>query len=128
MQVQFRHQALSTHPASRKPVLMAYWEHQVRVEVSKLSSANLNFIKMWLACEVCLSLAIVINVRRLLGYEGVDRLSGHRWCGLQNACDASNFLTMLKKAVSQTDLALASLLKASRWTIHFLDIRSELLP
>lgn len=51
MQVQFRHQALSTHPASRKPVLMAYRDHQVCVEVSKLSSANLNFIKdvacMW---------------------------------------------------------------------------------
>lgn len=33
----------------------------------KLSSANLSSIKMWLACEVCFSLAIIINVRRLLG-------------------------------------------------------------
>lgn len=70
IQVQFRHQALSIHPAPQKTLIIAYLDHQVYVKVSKISSVNLISIKMWLACEVCFSLAIITHVKRLLG-EGL---------------------------------------------------------
>lgn len=53
-------------PAPQKPLMITYWNHQVYVKMFKLSSANLS-PKIWLTCEVYFSLAVFINVRRLLG-------------------------------------------------------------